>query len=288
MYVYAPADLPAGAPLVVALHGCTQTVRDYEHAGWNEVADREGFAVVYAETSRTNNAGGCFNWYLQGDTERDRGEALSIRQMVDHTVAAFRSDRSRIYVTGLSAGGAMTAVMLAAYPDRFAGGGVIAGIPYHCATRPQEAMVCTGGANRKPEAWGDAVRSALADRGVDPADVPWPRVSIWHGTDDARVRTRASEELVEQWTNLHGADLEPDDTTPPAGSTRRNHRYRAYHDERDTPVVEYHIIEGMGHGTPVDPGSGRRQCGSTAPYMLDVDICSSYEIARFWGIVREE
>ena len=85
-----------------------------------------GFVLLFPEQTQANNPKTCFNWFLPGDIARDRGEALSIRQMVEKTIGAYGIDRSRVFVTGLSAGGAMTAVMLATYPDVFAAGAIFA------------------------------------------------------------------------------------------------------------------------------------------------------------------
>ncbi|MZD04407.1 PHB depolymerase family esterase, partial [Streptomyces sp. SID5785] len=130
MYAYEPAGLPAGAPLVVAMHGCTQSATDYHtHSGWQKFADAWGFAVVYPQTSSANNSLSCFNWFDPNDDTRGKGEAASVIQMVDHAAAQYGTDRSRIFLTGLSAGGGMTADLLAAYPDVFAGGAVNSGPP---------------------------------------------------------------------------------------------------------------------------------------------------------------
>jgi poly(hydroxyalkanoate) depolymerase family esterase len=133
MYGYVPDGLPAGRPVIVVLHGCTQSAADYfGHSGWPKYADEYRAALVFPEQTSANNPLSCFDWFTADDTARGRGEALSIKQMVDYALAHYGSDPHRVYVTGLSAGGAMTAVMLAAYPDVFAGGAVVAGLPYGC------------------------------------------------------------------------------------------------------------------------------------------------------------
>ena len=117
--------------LVVVLHGCGQTAAAYDFGtGWSTLAKRYGFALLMPEQQGANNANTCFNWFNPGDVARGRGEAASIRQMVARMVADHKIDPRRIYVTGLSAGGAMTSVMLATYPEVFAGGAIIAGLPY--------------------------------------------------------------------------------------------------------------------------------------------------------------
>jgi poly(3-hydroxybutyrate) depolymerase len=114
MLVHVPERLRSGAPLVVALHGCSQSADEYNSGtGWSSLADRLGFVVVYPQQQPANNPKNCFSWFLPGDIARDNGESLSIRQMVEHAIATLGVDPHRVFVTGLSAGGAMTAVMLA-------------------------------------------------------------------------------------------------------------------------------------------------------------------------------
>src|SRR5689334_6487539 len=158
MFEYAPANLPSGRPLVVVLHGCTQQAASMEAAGWAALADKYQFAVVYAQQRAANQNLSCFTWYEPGDTSRGQGEALSILQMVDKMVESHKLDAGRVYVTGFSAGGAMTAAMLAAYPDRFRAGAVMSGLPYKCATDLSGASSCSGMA-KTPEQWGDLARS---------------------------------------------------------------------------------------------------------------------------------
>lgn len=275
MFRYVPNGLPAGRPLVVALHGCTQSAAAYDNEpGWTELAERLGFALALPQQRSVNNSNLCFNWFEQADTARGSGEALSIKQMVDRMKADFGSDASRVFVTGLSAGGAMAAVMIATYPDVYAGGSVVAGIPYRCATTLSQAFACMNpGVDLTPAQWGDKVRAASSHTG------PWPAVSIWHGTSDTTVAPANLTELVDQWTNVHGADRTPDLSDTVAG-----YPHKVYRDPAGRPVVETYEITGMPHGQPVDPGTGPTQCGATAPYILDVDICAAYHIARFWNL----
>src|SRR5436190_14254356 len=162
MFSYLPPQLSAECALVVVLHGCTQNAAGYDHgAGWSTLAERFGFALLLPEQQHSNNPNGCFNWFQAGDNERGHGEALSIRQMIEKMVSDHGIDRTRVFVTGLSAGGAMTSVMLATYPEVFAGGAIIAGLPYGAANNVQQAFEnmfqCPP---RTAHAWGDLVRGA--------------------------------------------------------------------------------------------------------------------------------
>ncbi|MFO1206665.1 MAG: PHB depolymerase family esterase [Burkholderiales bacterium] len=278
MYKYVPARLPASAPLVVVLHGCTQSAASYDKgSGWSTLADRYGFALLLPQQGWKNNPLRCFNWFRPEHTGRDRGEALSIKQMIDRMFADHDLDRTRVHVTGLSSGGAMTAVMLATYPDVFAGGAVLAGVPYGAASGVGDAFEAIfQGPARTPEAWGDIVRGASSHHG------PWPKVSIWHGDADKSVNPANAEETVKQWANVHGLPVAHTIDMPVDG-----HRRRVWQDARGQDLIESYTIAGMAHGAAVDPGSAEHQCGTAAPFFNAAGISSSYRIASFWGLVGE-
>ncbi|KAA5832722.1 PHB depolymerase family esterase [Saccharopolyspora hirsuta] len=276
MFEYVPDGLPEGRPVVVALHGCTQDAAGYgTGAGWVELADRAQFTLVLPQQEQANNANRCFNWFQSGDTARGSGEAESIAQMVQRAIGDTGADPARVHVTGLSAGGAMTAVMLAAYPDVFAGGGVVAGVPHGCASTMPDAFTCMNpGKDRTPQQWGDAVRGASSHQG------PWPTLSIWHGTADYTVAPANQRELVEQWTNVHGIPATPTSTDTIAG-----YPHESYADSSGRTLVETVSVTGMGHGQPIDPGTADGQCGQAGPYLLDVDVCASWHLSRSWGLL---
>jgi poly(hydroxyalkanoate) depolymerase family esterase len=277
MLTYLPKGQEGSPALVVVLHGCTQTAAGYDHgAGWSTLADRYGFALLFPEQQRANNPKTCFSWFQPGDTARGQGEALSIRQMVEHMACAHGIDRSRVYVTGLSAGGAMAAALLAAYPDVFAGGAIIAGLPAGAATNVQEAFeTMFNGKTRSARQWGDLVRAASPHRG------PWPRVSIWHGSADKTVTPMNAQELVKQWTDVHGLSHAEAETGTVDGYPRR-----VWRDSSGEALVEEYTITGMAHGTPLAPSATDHPHGASGPFLLDVGIASSYHIAAFWGLTR--
>ncbi|WP_052402082.1 alpha/beta hydrolase family esterase [Muricoccus aerilatus] len=276
MMVHVPADLPRGAPLVVALHGCTQNAAAYdEGCGWSSLADRLGFAVLLPEQQRTNNHSLCFNWFEPGDIARGTGEALSIRQMVAQMLETHAIDPARVFVTGLSAGGAMTAVMLATYPEVFAGGAIIAGLPYGAGLGVAEALR----AMSRPPSLGAAERGA-AVRAASPHRGAWPRVSVWHGGADTTVVPNNAEESVKQWLDLHGlAAARPVTEAAAPGDT-----HLTWRGPGGRVMVESHRIAGMAHGVPLRPGEGGDRAGAAGAYMLDVGISSSHAILGFWGI----
>lgn len=272
---YIPEDMKPGAPLVVVLHGCTQNAAVYDHgSGWSHLADRHGFALLFPEQSRANNPNLCFNWFNREDVTRGRGEAASIAAMVDRMIDAHGIDPKRVFVTGLSAGGAMAAAMLATYPEVFAAGAIIAGVPYGCASGVAEAFECMAGGGS-----GDARSLAASVRAASPHKGPWPRVQIWQGSADHTVKPANADALVRQWTQLHGLPAKPSSSDKSGG-----HQRSIWTDAKGKPLVEHHAIAGMGHGTPLDPGTGEGQSGEAGAHMLDVGVSSTDRIALFFGI----
>jgi len=275
MFGYRPPTLADNPALVVVLHGCTQTAAGYDlGAGWSTLADRYGFALLLPEQQRSNNPNGCFNWFLPNHSRRNQGEPLSIRQMIEKSVVDHGINRNRIFVTGLSAGGAMTSNMLACYPDVFAGGAIIAGLPYGAAANVQQAYESMfKSPSRSAREWGELVRKASPHRG------PWPRVSVWHGDADNTVIPNNALELLKQWTDVHGLPPSPSLETRVDGFPRQ-----VWLSEAGDELIEAYTITDMAHGTPLAIGDGEGACGAAGPFLLPVGISSSYHIARFFGI----
>ncbi len=274
MFVYAPEHLPPRPPLVVALHGCSQTADEFDYGtGWSRLADRLGFVVVYPQQQGANNPRNCFSWFLPGDIARGHGEAHSIREIIEHAIAKFGADRRKVYVTGLSAGGAMASVMLATYPELFAGGAIIAGLPYGCAHNVEQAFQAMFSEQGHPaQVLGERVRAASSHRG------PWPRISIWHGTRDPIVKPCNSENILRQWINVHGLG-----DSPSYEETIGSHVHRVWADAQGHPLIEAFAIADMAHGVPLSTTSGE-SCGAAGAFFLDAGISSTHHIARFWSL----
>lgn len=278
MLVYVPEGLAPDAALVVVLHGCTQRAGSHARAaGWLALADRLGFAVLAPEQQSENNPNRCFNWFEPGDIARDSGEAASIHAMVQHTLRTHGLDPARVFVTGLSAGGAMTSVLLATYPETFAAGAVVAGLPFGLAGNVQEAFAAMhGGARLGSRELGALVAQAA------PAPRRRPRLAIWHGLSDGTVASGNAPALAHQWAAFHGLAEQPDDVRARRGWTRSV--WRASDGEA---LVEMNLLAGLGHGTPLAAG-GDDPIGEVAPFMLEAGVSSSLEIARFWGLAPPE
>ncbi len=266
-------DEPAGAGLVVVLHGCTQTADGYDQgAGWSRHAESEGFAVLYPQQRRANNPGLCFNWFSPEDTARNRGEAASIAAMIVAMVRDHGLDPSRVFITGLSAGGAMSATLLALYPELFAGGAVIAGLPHGAAASMRQALEAMRGLGPAPNAGG--IRKATPDV------TRWPRISIIHGSGDQTVNVANADRLLSQWLDFHGLRAGPDRDV---ATGRRRHRQ--WTDEAGEVRVEDLRIEAMGHGTPLDLAND--PLGVAGPFMLDVGFSSTAWLIEAWGLSHD-
>ena len=289
MFTYLPDTLRNPAPLVVVMHGCNQNAADYlAQSGWREAADADGFVLILPEQRSVNHPTRCLNFAERLDSIRDSGEALSIRQMVAHAAGLHAVDADRVFVTGLSAGGGMTSVMLATYPDVFAAGAIVAGLPYRCGNSTFTAPAACGvtlsfgphnpAPNRTAADWGARVRAAAPPGFAG----PWPRVSIWQGEADGTVDPPNATELVEQWTDVHSIDAVVDAEEPVGPAVRA-----AFMGADGRTRVELVTIPGFGHATPIDPDAAGAPCGRAGPFILDADVCSTAEVARFFGLTGQ-
>ncbi len=280
MLTYVPPGLPEGAPLVVVLHGCTQNAAAYDHgAGWSTLAERHGFALLFPEQQRSNNPQLCFNWFHPEDVTRGQGEAESIRAMVEQMLRTHPIDPRRVFITGLSAGGAMTAAMLATAPELFAAGAIIAGLPFGSATSVSEAFTAMGTGRRwSSDHWGELVRAASPHRG------PRPLVQVWHGDADQTVSAENGRELTRQWANAMGLPEHPTTADQVDGA-----RHETWLDAAGQPRLERWAVPGLGHGTPIMPDGADldHSVGAAGPHMLASSVSSTWHLARSWGLLTQ-
>jgi len=276
MYTYAPQGVAANAPVVFALHGCTETAADYESAGWDALADTYKFYVVYPQQQSSNNIETCFNWFgntsgSTADITRGQGEAASVAQMVDYMKTTYSVDPKRVYMTGFSAGAAYAVALLALYPDVFAAGASFSGVPFGCATSLSSAYTCMDSAtNNTPAQWG-----ALAKKGFPGYGGPYPRLTVWQGSADTTVNTANLSEIVSQWTNVTGASA-----TATKTDTVNGFPHNEYADSSGVVRVESYSITGMSHAVAIDTSQG---CGTASTYFVD-EICAVQYAAGFFGL----
>ena len=273
MLMFEPATPHGSAmPLVVLLHGCGQPAADFARdSGWLALARRLRFPLVMPMQSRENNRGACFNWFRAAATARDRGEALSIREMVQHAAGLLTVNRRRVFIAGFSAGGAMAANMLAVYPEVFAAGAVVAGLPVGCAAGEAEALLrmSQAGPNLPGERWAERVRAAA------PAGFtgPWPRLSIWRGRLDRVVNPGHADQLARQWTALHGLEFPGVHVTGAPGIQRETWG------DLKRPAVERWTLADVRHEYPIH-GSGR-----ASEWVAQAQLSATHRMARFWNLI---
>lgn len=276
-FVHKPDGLAAGAAgaaLVVVLHGCTQSGPAYARdAGWIELADREGFVVLAPGQARANNPNLCFNWYSRDHADADGREVRSILAMITATIQASDLDPRRVYVTGLSAGGAMAFALACHHPQVFAGVGIIAGLPSGCADSLPEALALMKG--RHPPA-GDRSSSTVT---LAPGQAPV--LSVWHGQADPIVVPSNADAIAAQWADLTGL-------TRQAGKTETSGKVsRSIWTHADGSLaMEVKRIAGFGHATPLAT-QGPEGLGRSAPHMVECGVSSTLELARSWGLARQ-
>jgi poly(hydroxyalkanoate) depolymerase family esterase len=271
MLVHLPSDV-TGRPLVVLLHGCGQDAATFAaDSGWIELADRLGFPLILPEQMAANNAARCFQWFLPSDTARDAGEAGSIASMTEAAISRFESDRRRVFIVGLSAGGAMAAAMLAAYPELFAAGASIAGLPVGAAQTGMQAILrmASAGPELDPEVLAARVRA------VGPTGLagPWPRLSIWQGQADNTVAPDNANLLAAQWRAVHGLT-----SAATEEQTRDGVLHRSWSDDGGTQVEQWSLPL-LPHGYPV--GTRVVQPGH---FVLPAPIDATTAIAEFFDL----
>jgi poly(hydroxyalkanoate) depolymerase family esterase len=240
-----PSHADAQLPLVVMLHGCSQNPDDFAAGtGMNEEACAQGFFVLYPAQSRGANALGCWNWFQQDDQRRDSGEPALIADMTMAVMKQYRIDARRVYIAGLSAGGAMAAIVADAYPEIFAAVGVHSGVPCGAASNVMEAFSVMRN--------GDAGHASPTA-----ATRLQKRVStiVFHGDQDQTVHPRNGEQVIaavlgnsgadaheRRGAETHRANVEQGVSAHGQHYTRSTHR-----DAKGNAVAEHWLVHGAGH-----------------------------------------
>lgn len=259
--LYVPAAVQDGrgaaVPLVVMLHGCTQHPEDFARGTrMNELADELGFVVVYPAQSEQANPQRCWNWFSALDQKRDEGEPSIIAGIAREVMGRCSIDAGRVYVAGMSAGGAMAVIMGTLYPDLFAAVGVHSGLPFAAADDLPTALAAMKGSFARPR----------------PAGTPLP-VIVFHGDEDKMVHPVNAAEVIAQ--TAHAAmDKE---SAPGEGGGRRYTR-TVHRREDAVPFAEHWLVHGLGHAwSGGDPsGSHTDAAGPSA----------SREMLRFFSTAR--
>jgi poly(hydroxyalkanoate) depolymerase family esterase len=255
-FVYTPTTYHIGTavPLLVMLHGCTQTAEDFA-AGtrMNRLAEQHGFIVAYPQQMRKSNRALCWNWFKSAHQFRNRGEPARIAhivQTISQKTSQWTIDSQQIYVVGASAGAAMAVILGATYPDIFAAIGVHSGIEYQAVTNIIDTLKVIRHGGPEPILQGQKAFEAM---GSYKRVVP---TIVFQGTHDRIVPPISSDRVVQQWmqTNhlvspdLYLADFKKPTTTS-TGQVPGGYAYTVYtwEDSRGNEVQAYWKIHGLGH-----------------------------------------
>jgi poly(hydroxyalkanoate) depolymerase family esterase len=228
-------------PLLVMLHGCKQNPDDFA-AGtrMNELAEEHGFVVVYPAQANQANASGCWNWFQPHDQQRDGGEPSIVAGITREVLARYGLDASRVYVAGLSAGGAMAAIMGTTYPDLYAAVGIHSGLAYAAASDLPSAFAAMSG-NKLPG-------QRHSGRNPDARAVP---TIVFHGDGDTTVHPSNGEDAMARGTrdSAHGPDAKTNGRTTVEQGEAKGRRYTrtAHLDRSGKPVAEHWVVHGAGH-----------------------------------------
>lgn len=249
--VYAPAN-PTGVarPLVVMLHGCTQNPDDFAAGtGMNALADELGFVVLYPAQSQAANPQGCWNWFEKTHQQRGAGEPAALAAMTQAVMREYGIDARRVFIAGLSAGGAMADIVGNAYPDIFAAVGVHSGLPCGSASSVSEAfsVMASGASNDAPPAGtADAIRFAARPSAVARRTVP---TIVFHGENDRTVHPRNGEQVIAAALGRASGHSAKPRMRVHHGVSDRGRRYtRTTHDgQNGAPVAEHWLVHGAGH-----------------------------------------
>ncbi len=255
-FVYTPTHYQVGVavPLVVMLHGCSQTATDFA-AGtqMNQLADQYHFIVVYPQQASTSNPYLCWNWFYPANQSRGSGEPAIIAgivQSIEQQTSQWTIDARRIYVAGISAGAAMAVTLGATYPDIFAAIGVHSGFEYQAATTPGDVVLASRYGGPSPVEQGQLAYETMGELA---RIVP---TIVFHGTDDTFIDPINGDQVVQQWmqtdmlasNGTYQADFHhPTSTT--TGQVPGGHAYTIYawNDANGSEVQEYWRVDGMGH-----------------------------------------
>lgn len=232
--IYVPAQLADKPPLIVMLHGCTQGADDFATGTrMNELAEESGFIVVYPEqTARDNNAA-CWNWFRPADQSRDFGEPSIIAGITREVVAQYDVDPQKVFIAGLSAGGAMSVVIGSAYPELYAAIGVHSGLALGAATDLPSAFAAMRGSRAKRAPAG--VRDQAGDF----------RAIIFHGAADNTVHPTNGELIFD---DVHSGAAETGKiSTIESQQNGRTYRKTSVEDRAGSLFLEYWDIDGLGH-----------------------------------------
>ena len=247
--LYVPAGISQAAPLIVMLHGCTQSPDDFATGTrMNSLADEHLFLVMYPEQPSSANPSKCWNWFETQNQQTHEGEPAIIAGMVKEVVAAYAIDPRRVYVAGMSAGAAMAVILGHTYPDLFAAVGAHSGLAYRCASSVPTALAAMrSGRQGRSNSSSPFTKNSAANM-QSPDSV---RTIVFCGDQDKTVVPLNSVRIVEQakqrFESLGGQGALK--LSKERGQSRDGRAYtlEVYKNSDDTTYIEYWLVDGVSH-----------------------------------------
>ncbi len=269
-------SLAKNKPLVLVLHGCVQNAEKIEElSDWKKAALKNDFVVFYPQQKIINNASACFNFFLESDINKN-GECLSIYQMMRYAIDTLKVDSTRIFLYGASAGACMSEVVCANYPWLINTAAICGAIPYRTFIGLKTINLLGKTEVRTAKEWGDLVRNQNTFY-----TGKYPRIILAHGTEDFVTDYGYAEEVIKQWTNVHGIKDQPTDGVPRFGNNDKVDLY-IYGDSK----VKFYRIKDVSHALPVDVGNGEKQGGKDRIFSTDIDFFLTYYIIKDFGLMK--
>ncbi len=268
-------------PLVIVLHGCTQNAKEAaELSGWNKLADTNNFIVIYPQQKFINNTNLCFNWFLNHDIDKNKGECESIFEMITYTKSKFNVDSSKIFITGFSAGAAMSLVMVAVHPETFNTAALFAGGAYKSATNPIEAISVMLG---KKQINSKDLAYLVKKQNVSYTQ-NYPKLIIYHAVNDPIVNYKNSNLIIKQWTELYKSDTIPESIETDYKNIKTLTK-ETFNNQSGEIFLTRYSIDNIGHRLLVSPGESNNKGGKTGLFGIDLGYHSTYETAQQFGII---
>ncbi|PCI94499.1 MAG: hypothetical protein COB15_13980 [Flavobacteriales bacterium] len=258
MFHYIPENLDynKSIPLVVVIHGCTQSANLIaSETGWNKLADSLNLIIVYPEQKLINNIAKCYNFYLGYKAKKDKGEVASIKEMIHYTRKNYNIDSSKIFITGFSSGGAISNAMLNAYPKLFNAGALF------------------------------AAPSTLFNFNKE-IPTEQPRVAIIQGDKDMIVPKKNAARILNQWIKKN----ELSDTTFVLNKDYQNNPLlssKYFYTPQKVLKIIIIAAEDVKHKLMIVPGEPISRGGKMDFYTTDINFHSTYWVTRFFGLVKE-
>jgi poly(hydroxyalkanoate) depolymerase family esterase len=257
----APAD--EALPLVVMLHGCSQSADDFAAGtGMNQRARNDGFFVLYPEQSHEANPNGCWNWYKPEHQQRSHGEPALLASMTQSVISTYNIDPKRVFIAGFSAGGAMAIIMTSAYPEMFAAVGVHSGLPIGAVSNMDEALSAMNRGDSSP-----ATAEPMPRQPHQAIHPPTP-IIVCHGDQDSTVHPSNGEQVIlaALRSTTHTVRIEPG-----TSSNGRPYTRRIYTDKNDHVLAEYWLVHDTGHawsgGSPTGSYTDRHGPDATSEML---------------------